>query len=489
MRHDLPKTHVDVSNLPPTEPIREPRSGRTTRGNAAPTGEETNDSAQSSAERDRDSAQGSRDRFAFMAEVSRCLGQSLNYEKTLTTIAGMSLPYLGAWCIVDLCTDDDGIRRLAVLHPDVDKQALARELHERYPPQMDDALGAARVIRTSQPEVVVGVADDALTAIARDPDHLRLVRALGVGAYVIVPMVARGRTLGAMSFVTAESGRRFGEIDVTLAEDLARRAAMAVDNARLHAEAVEARREAEAAQTRAEEAQRIAEAASRAKSEFLAVMSHELRTPLNAITGYVQLMELGLRGPVTPEQQEDLARIQRSQRHLMSLINGVLNYSRVEAGAVQYAIEDVSVAETLATCEALVMPHANAKKVELSLDACDGILKVRADPEKLQQIVLNLITNAVKFTDAGGRIALGCRAGRDTGAITVTDTGEGIVPDQLEHIFEPFVQGDSRLARKHEGVGLGLAISRDLARGMGGDLTVTSTPGEGSTFTLRLPRA
>jgi signal transduction histidine kinase len=172
----------------------------------------------------------------------------------------------------------------------------------------------------------------------------------------------------------------------------------------------------------------------------------------------------------------------------MSLINGVLNYSRVEAGAVQYAIVDVSVADTLATCEALVMPHANANKVELSLDACDAMLKVRADPEKLQQIVLNLLTNAVKFTDPGGRITLGCRARGDTGAITVTDNGEGIVADQLEHIFEPFVQVDSRLARKHEGVGLGLAISRDLARGMGGDLTVTSTPGEGSTFTVLLPR-
>jgi signal transduction histidine kinase len=493
--HELLKAHVAVSAPPPREQVREADGDRTTRRTVsptsgdAPTPEDTSGSAQRAAERDRDAAEASRDRFAFMAEVSRCLGNSLQYETTLTTVAGMSLPYLGAWCIVDLCTEDDGIRRLAVLHPDPGKQALARELHERFPPRMDDALGAARVIRTSRPDIVVGVADDALPAVARDAEHLALLRELGIGAYVIVPMVARGRTLGAMTFVTAESGRRFGEIDVTLAEDLARRAAMAVDNARLHAEALDARREAESARARAEEAQRLAEAASRAKGEFLAVMSHELRTPLNAITGYVQLMELGLRGPVTPEQQVDLARIQRSQRHLMSLINGVLNYSRVEAGAIQYAIADVSVAEALATCEALVMPHVRAKKVELSLAGCDAKLTMRADPDKVQQIILNLLTNAVKFTDPGGRIAMGCGSARKMTAITVTDTGEGIAADQLERIFEPFVQVDSRLNRKHEGVGLGLAISRDLARGMGGDLTVASTPGEGSTFTLVLPRA
>ena len=459
---------------------------RQEKGEAAPRHQARDGAARRSAERD--AAEASRDRFAFLAEVSRCLAQSLDYETTLATVAGMSLPYLGAWCIVDVCTGD-GIRRLAVLHPDPAKQELARTLHERYPPHADDLLGAPRVIRSGRPELVVEVSDAALGATARDAEHLRLLRELGIGAYVIAPMVARGAVVGAMTFVTAESGRRFGDLDVILAEDLASRAALAADNARLHTEALRARQDAAAAQVEAEAARGTAEAASRAKSEFLAVMSHELRTPLNAIAAYAELIEMGLRGPITAEQRSDLARIQRGQRHLMGLINGVLDYSRLEARAVHYAVQDVAIDEVLATCEALIAPQVSARRLTMTFDGCDAALAVRADPEKLQQIVLNLLTNAVKFTEPGGHITLGCNPMIDAVEITVTDTGHGIPADHLERIFEPFVQVDARLTRTHEGVGLGLAISRDLARGMGGDLTVESTRGTGSTFTLLLPRA
>ncbi len=445
--------------------------------------------ARRSAERERDAAEESRDRFAFLAEVSRRLADSLDYETTLTTIAEMSLPYLGAWCIVDVCTPDGGIRRLAVIHPDPAKERAARTLHQRYPPHADDLIGASRVIRTRRPELVAGVSDRALEAAARDPEHLALMRALGVGAYVIAPMVARGQVLGAITFVTTESGRRFGDLDVVMAEDLARRAAMAVDNARLHADALEARRVSEAALAEAEAARSAADVANRAKSEFLAVMSHELRTPLNAIAGYAELLELEVHGPVTAEQRSDLARIQRSQRHLMGLINGVLNYSRLDAGAVEFELRDVPLAEALATCEALIAPQAAARRLKLVVDECDPARRVRADPDKLQQILLNLLTNAVKFTEPGGRVTLGCTPAVDSVAITVADTGHGIAAEQLHRVFEPFVQVDSRFTRTEQGVGLGLAISHDLARGMAGDLTVTSVVGEGSTFTLTLPRA
>jgi len=455
--------------------------------------------ARRSIERERDAAEKSRDRFAYLAEASRCLASSLDYEATLTTAAGLALPYLGAWCIVDVITEGGGvpgIRRVAVLHPDPAKQAVARALHERYPPRPDDPVGAPRVMRRGRPEVVSEAGDGALEEAAQDAEHLGLLRALGVGAYVIVPMVARGQVLGAITFVTTESGRRFGDLDVTLAEDLAARAALAVDNARLHGEALQGREEAEvaramaeAAQAQAEEARVAAEAANRAKSEFLAVMSHELRTPLNAIGGYAELIELGVRGPVTPEQRADLARLQKSQRHLLGLINGVLNYSRVEAGAVQYTVREVPLDEVLAACEGMVAPQMRARRLAFAFGGCDPTLRVRADEEKLQQIVLNLLTNACKFTEPGGRVTLECgAAGIDAVAILVADTGHGIAAEQQRRIFEPFVQVDARLVRTQEGVGLGLAISRDLARGMGGDLTVESTPGAGSTFTLVLPR-
>ena len=236
-------------------------------------------------------------------------------------------------------------------------------------------------------------------------------------------------------------------------------------------------------------ARKQAEDASRAKGEFLAVMSHELRTPLNAIGGYAELMEMGLRGPITEEQRADLSRIQQSQKHLLGLINQVLNYTRVETGTVRYDLVDVHVAEALAAAEALVVPQVRAKGLGYAFGKCDPALAVRADRDKLQQILLNLLTNAIKFTNAGGSITVTCEVSDATVSVLVTDTGVGIPADKLAAIFEPFVQIDSRLTRAQDGVGLGLAISRDLARGMGGELTAKSTEGVGSTFTLTLPRA
>jgi signal transduction histidine kinase len=240
------------------------------------------------------------------------------------------------------------------------------------------------------------------------------------------------------------------------------------------------------ARTVVEEAYRLAEAANRAKSEFLAVMSHELRTPLNAIGGYAELLEMGIRGPVTEQQREDLHRIQASQRHLLGLINEVLNYAKLETGSVQYDLEEIDVRAALADAESLVAPQALAKG--LTLVSADGpALRARADAEKLRQVLVNLLSNAVKFTERGGLVETSGAQVGDEVAIRVRDTGIGIPRDKLHTIFDPFVQVRADLTRRHEGTGLGLAISRDLARGMGGELTVESTTGVGSEFTLRLP--
>jgi PAS domain S-box-containing protein len=247
----------------------------------------------------------------------------------------------------------------------------------------------------------------------------------------------------------------------------------------------------EAQQREVEDARRLAEAdaANRAKTGFLAAMSHELRTPLNAIAGYAQLMQEGIGGPVSEQQSEYLSRIRASQQHLLGIVNDLLNYSRVEAGEVAYERTAVSVCDVVDRVIAMVTPQATRKGLWVEHGPCASDVVALVDELKTEQVLLNLVSNAVKFTPEGGTISVGCgRRGADA-TIEVRDTGPGIPGDMLDAIFDPFVQLGRTLTSAHEGAGLGLAISRDLARAMGGDVNVESTVGVGSTFTVRLPAA
>jgi signal transduction histidine kinase/FixJ family two-component response regulator len=314
---------------------------------------------------------------------------------------------------------------------------------------------------------------------ARYPGLAALADAAGHRANAILPLIVEGRPVGALGLAFA-TPNDFPAEERHLMLSIARQCALALARARLFEAERQARREADEA--------------NRAKGQFLAVMSHELRTPLNAIAGYAELIEMGIHGPVTPEQREALRRVMKSEQHLLGLINAVLNYARIETGSVQFDIEDIPVDEVIATCESFVAPQARAKALTLETPEPDPSLVLRADREKAQQILLNLLANAIKFTDPNGRVAVTRKAseGEDaapTVTIAVSDTGRGIPPDKLGTIFEPFVQVDAALTRTQEGVGLGLAISRELARAMNGDLHASSVVGEGTTLTLTLPRA
>lgn len=292
------------------------------------------------------------------------------------------------------------------------------------------------------------------------------------GAWAALPLRHDGRR-GAILW-TFDAPRDFTEEDRAFMAAVAQQCAQALERARL--------REAERrARTEAEEA-------NRAKSEFLARMSHELRTPLNAIGGYAQLIELGVHGPVTPAQAEALARVRRAQGHLLTLINDILSFAKLEAGQVSVTIEPVPVAPVIDELAALLRPEAATRGLALEVDAVPVALAVRADRARLIQVLLNLASNALKFT-AAGTVRVVVRAASDMIEFAVSDTGRGVPHDQLEAIFAPFVQVRGPVDAQMGGVGLGLAISRELARGMGGTLTAESTLGVGSTFTLRLPSA
>jgi len=240
------------------------------------------------------------------------------------------------------------------------------------------------------------------------------------------------------------------------------------------------------ARAAAEEARERAEDANKAKSEFLAMMSHDLRTPLNAIGGYAELLALGVRGEVNEAQAADLERIRRNQRHLLTLVNDVLNFARLETGEIPLSIKTQQLDPIVRPLRAVIETQAANRKIVYEYLGCGSDVTVAVDSERLEQILINLLGNAVKFTPEGGRVTVACRDGDDMAYVDVTDTGVGIPPGKVEVIFDPFVQAENSMA-KREGVGLGLAISRRLARAMGGDITVRSVEGKGSTFTVAIP--
>jgi PAS domain S-box-containing protein len=250
--------------------------------------------------------------------------------------------------------------------------------------------------------------------------------------------------------------------------------------------------ERRAAQERAiADARRIAEveATNRTRSEFLASLSHELRTPINGTLGYLDLIELGIGGDMSDEHRMYIARIRRTQEHLLHVINDLLNYSRIESGHVEYKMAPVSLGDVIAAIRGMIEPQATRKQLTVDQVACDPSVVAMADRVKVEQIALNLVSNAVKFTPPGGRITTHCERDGNRARLVVADTGPGVPHAQQAAIFEPFVQLGRTLTSGHEGTGLGLAISRDLARAMGGDITVESVPGSGATFTLVLPAA
>ncbi len=404
-----------------------------------------------------------RQRTELLNEAGAILASTLDFEATLAAVARLAVPVLAEACIVDVVGPDGGVVRVEAIHVDPTKQALLREIRRRYPPRPGDPDPTLEAVTTRRPVLVSHVTDAQLQKIARNEEHLRLLRAVPPRSGIVVPMLARGEALGALTFVRY-SGEPYVQADVPFAQELARRAALALDHSRLYREAL---------------------AANRAKSDFLATMSHELRTPLNAVLGYAELLLMGIPVEVEPAAQEHVRRIGRATRHLISIIEEILVFSRMEAGRETLSLAPVDLVELTREVAAIVEPLAAGKRLRFTApEPPPG--EVTTDGRKLRQILINLLGNAVKFTDHG-EVSFSVDREGDEILFRVADTGVGIAPEHLEQIWEPFRQVQNPMTRTAGGTGLGLSVSRHLALLLGAELTVESVPGQGSSFALRLP--
>ncbi len=399
----------------------------------------------------------------LLAEASTVLASSLDYTDTLDEIATCAIPLLAEWCRIFLTAEDGRLHPIAEAYVD-SKPADRRERTRLAKPLDADAEHPAAVaLRTGEPVLLTDF-DDATLAMLRVAIGEFPVRGTPQ-SWLAIPLAARGRRIGAMTFTLFSPGCLHTRAEVDVAMELARRSALAADNARLYEAAL---------------------LANQAKSDFLAVMSHELRTPLTAIMGYTELIVDGISGPITELQRKQLKRIDASARHLVHLIEGILSFARVEAGSEKVHVELVDLRHTTSEAVILVHPAAMKKGLRVETDFPPELPPIHTDPGKLRQILINLLSNAVKFTERG-MVGVAVRREPSGARVRVWDTGIGIASDHLERIFDPFWQVEQSHRRRTGGTGLGLSVTRHLARLLGGDVEVTSRLGEGSAFTVYLP--
>lgn len=402
----------------------------------------------------------------FLTEASSVLAGSLDYEETLHDIVQLAVPALADWCAVDILTDDDGSRRLAAAHRNSAYAYVVRNLVRHHPPAADVLESASMVEGAGGRCLVPVVTEQDLREAIRDIDHLAKLEQLGLDSLLRVPLVARGKSVGALTFAYGDSGRSYGMRDLAFAEDLGRRAGLAIENARLYTAAVEA---------------------GRAKADFLAAMSHDLKTPIAAIMGYTDLLETRVGEVLGERETEHFDRIRLSSRYLLDLVDQVLEFSRLEAGRASLSRVPVDLRAVAREVAEIIRPLTEKERFRFRVDVCERPVAIETDPGKLRQIVLNLLSNAVKFTEEG-EVALRVPDPQSEGAVLVQveDTGIGIPPEHLDRIFEAFWQVSPAGRTQAGGAGLGLSLARRMARLLGGDIHVESMPGEGSVFTLRL---
>jgi PAS domain S-box-containing protein len=401
----------------------------------------------------------------FLAEASAALAVLTDYESTLRQVAQLAVPFFADWCAVDMAEPDGSLRRLAVAHVDPEKLRCANELYQRYPPRPDDPRGAYHVLHTGQSEMGADISDALLVAAAQDEEHLRILREAGLRSYICVPLRVRGQTLGVITFITAESGRHYTAQDLQLAEDLAHRAAVAIDNAQLLQEL---------------------RMADRKKDEFLATLAHELRNPLAPIRNTLALLKMAGTDRAVIGQAQDM--MERQVAHLVRLVDDLMDVSRIMRGKIDLKKAPVDLTTVVSRAAEIAGPMIDAQGHHLTISLPPEPLLIEGDEIRLAQVVANLLNNASKYADRPGRIWLtGRREGREV-VLRVKDQGIGLAPEMLHQVFDLFVQVSRLGERAQGGLGIGLSLCKRLVELHGGTITAHSEgPGKGSEFVVRLP--
>ena len=408
----------------------------------------------------------------FLADASKLLASSLDSRRTLAAVAQLAVPAVADWCAIDLREAGGAVRRVALVHGNAERLALVDELERRYPPGREDFYSPELLLEPGRVRLFGPVHDAVLVRDARDEEHARLLRELRLDSWIHVPLTVRGQTIGSLRLATSESGRRYGEVDLALAEDLARRISAAVDNARLY-EAIQSERTA-------------LEEAARLKDEFLAVLSHELRSPLNATLGWAQMLRSGKLD--APTQAVAIETIERSARVQARIIGDLLDVSRIITGKLELGLGPADLVAIVGTALESVRPAAAEKGISLASSLPKDVEPIRGDAARLQQIAWNLLSNAVKFTQRGGHVEVALSRCGDRVVLSVTDDGIGISPDFLPYVFDRFRQADSSTTRSQGGLGLGLSIVRHLAELHGGAARAFSAGhGKGTRIEIDLP--
>lgn len=404
-------------------------------------------------------------RYRFLAEAGAALAVLVDLESTLQTVARLAVPSFADWCVVDLAGEDPPLRRVAAAHVDPAKVSLARELDCRFPPNPGVTYHPLHVLRNGRPEIVGEVSDAWLAATARDEEHLGSMRELGLKSYLGVPLCVRGKTVGVVSFVVAESGRRYDAADLAVAEELARRAAAALENAQLYA----ALRETD-----------------RRKDEFLAMLAHELRNPLAPIANALHILKMPGVNSAVAERARGM--MERQLQQLVRLVDDLLDVSRIMRGKIELRKQPIDLAVAVNRAIETVQPALTARGHELTISLSPAGVRLEADLVRLAQVIANLLNNAAKYTEPGGRIWLSAEQEGDNVVLRIRDTGIGIAPEMLPLVFDLFVQADRSLDRSQGGLGVGLSLVKNLVAMHGGSVQARSDgPGKGSEFIIRLP--